>query len=58
MDKPYLLGLVVLQLRKIVMYETYFNKLQPYFGQENLQLNYMDCDRFVMSIRTQNIDID
>ena len=58
MDKPYLLGLVVLQLRKIVMYETYFNKLQSYFGQENVQLHYMDCDRFVMSIRTQNINID
>ena len=29
--------------------------LQPYFGQENLQLHYIDCDSFVLSIRTQNI---
>ena len=37
------------------MYETYYNKLQPYFGEENIQLPYMDCDSFVMSIETQNI---
>ena len=29
--------------------------LQPYFGQENLQLHYIDCDSFVLSFRTQNV---
>ena len=28
------------------MYETHYDILQPYFGQENLQLHYMDCDSF------------
>ena len=37
------------------MYETYYDKLQPYLGQENLKLQYMDCDSFVLSIELQNI---
>ena len=37
------------------MYETYYDKLQPYFGQENIQLHYMDCDSFILSITSENI---
>ena len=40
------------------MYETYYDKLQPYFGQENLKFYYMGCDGFVLSIATQNIKND
>ena len=29
--------------------------LQPYFGQENLQLHYMDTESFVLSVNTKNI---
>ena len=54
-DKPIYLGFTVLELSKLLMYETYYDKLQPYFGQENIQLHYMDCDSFVLSIETQNI---
>ena len=55
MDKPIYLGFTVLELSKLLMYETYFDILQPFFGQENIQLHYMDCDSFVLSIETQNI---
>ena len=37
------------------MYETNYDKLQPYFDRRNLQLLYMGCDVFVLSIRTQNV---
>ena len=37
------------------MYETFYDKLQPCFGQEKLKLHYMDCDSFVLSIEIQNI---
>ena len=30
------------------MYETYYDKLQPYFRPENIQLHYMDSDSFVL----------
>ena len=40
------------------MCETNYDTLQPYFGQDKLQLQYMDCDSFVLSIETQNIIFD
>ena len=40
------------------MYETYYDTLQPYFGQKNVQLHYMDCDSFILSIKTENINKD
>ena len=55
MDKPIYLGFSVLELSKLLMYETHYGKLQPYFGQDKLELHYMDCDSFVLSIETQNI---
>ena len=58
MDSPIYLGFAVLELSKLFMYETYYDKPQPYFGRENLQLHYMDCDRFVLRVRTQNLIID
>ena len=33
MDKPIYLGVTVLELSKLLMYETYYDKLQPFFGQ-------------------------
>ena len=41
-DKPIYLGFSVLELSKLLMYETYYDELQPYFGQKNFQLQYMD----------------
>ena len=55
MDKPIYLGFSVLELSKLLMYETYYDKLQPYFGQEKIQLHYMDTDSFVLSVNTKDI---
>ena len=55
MDKPIYLGYSVLELSKLIMYETYYDKLQPYFGQENIQLHYMDTDSFILSVNTKDI---
>ena len=55
MDKPLYLGFAILELSKLHMYETYYDNLQPYFGQENLQLHYLDCDSFILSIKSENI---
>ena len=55
MDKPIYLGFSVLQLSKLIMYETFYDKLQPYFGQENIQLHFMDTDSFVLSVGTKDI---
>ena len=55
MDKPIYLGFAVLELSKLHMYETYYDILQPYFGQENIQLHYIDTDAFVLSVNTKDI---
>ena len=55
MDKPIYLGFAILELSKLHMYETYYDKLQPYFGQDNLQLHYMDCDSSFLSIKSEDI---
>ena len=55
MDKPIYLGFSVLELSKLLMYEKYYDKLQLYFGQENIQLHYMDPDTFVLSVNTKDI---
>ena len=55
MDKPIFLGFSVLELSKLLMYEIYYDKLQPSFGQENIQLHYMDTDSFVLSVNTKKI---
>ena len=54
MDKPIYLGFSELELSKLLMYETYNDKSQPYIRQESLTLHFMDCDGFVLSIETQN----
>ena len=55
MDRPIYLGFTVLELSKLLMYETFYDILQPYFGRENIQLHYMDTDSFVLSVNTKDI---
>ena len=54
MDKPFCLGIAALELSKLLMYETYYDALQPYFEQENLQVHYIDTDAFVLSIKSSS----
>ena len=55
MDKPLYLDFAILELNKLHMYQTYYDKLQPFSGQENLQLHDMDTDSFVLSVNTKDI---
>ena len=55
MNEPIYLGFAILELSKLLMYETYYDKLQPYFGENDIQLHYMDTDSFVLSVNTKKI---
>ena len=55
MDKTLYVGFAILEMSKLHMYETYYDTLQPYFGQKNLQLHYIDTDGLILSMNTQNI---
>ena len=53
-DKPIYLGFSVLELSKLLMYEFYYHKLQPYYSS-NVKLHYMDTDSFILSIKTGDL---
>ena len=55
MDKAIYVGFSILDLSKLHMYETYYDSLQTYFGQENLQLHYIDTDGVFLSMKSKNI---
>ena len=55
MDKAIYVGFAILELSKLHMYETYYDTLQPYFEQENLQLHYIDTDGMILSMKTKDI---
>ena len=42
MDKPIYLGFAVLELGKLHMYETYYDKLQPFFRMKNIHYLMID----------------
>ena len=54
MDNPIFLGLAVLELRKLLMYETYYDKSRQYFWKKYIQLLYLDTDSFVLSVNTKD----
>ena len=54
MDKAIYVGFAILELSKLHMCETFYGTLQPYFGQENLPLHYIDRDRMILSMKTEN----
>ena len=55
MVKPVYFGFVVSELSKLLMYETYYDKLQPFFGEKNIQCHYIDTDAFVLIIISKDI---
>ena len=57
-DKPIYIGTTVLELSKLLMYKFYYETLQPYFGEKNLELLYQDTDSFVLKIRTDDLQKD
>ena len=45
----------MLELSKLLKYETYHEKLQPFFKQEIIQLQYMDTDSSVINVNAKDI---
>ena len=53
MNKPIYLGLSILEISKILMYEFWYHYMKPKYGN-NVKLCYMDTDSFIMSIKTED----
>ena len=53
MNKPIYLGLSILNICKILMYEFWYDYMKPKYGND-VKLCYMDTDSFVMNIKTED----
>ena len=53
MNKPIYLGLSILDISKILMYEFWYDYMKPKYN-DNVKLCYMDTDSFVMNIKTND----
>ena len=52
MNKPIYLGLSILEISKLLMYELWYDYMKPKYG-DNVKLCYMDTDSFIMNIKTE-----
>ena len=57
MNKPIYLGLSILEISKILMYEFWYDYMKPKYN-DNVKLCYMDTDSFIMHIKTNDISDD
>lgn len=53
MNKPIAVGMAVLDISKVVMYEFYYNFLKPKYG-EKIKLVYTDTDSFILHVETED----
>ena len=53
MNKPIYLGLSILEISKILMYEFWYDYMKPKYNG-NVKLCYMDTDSFIMNIKTED----
>ena len=53
MNKPIYLGLSILDISKILMYEFWYDYIKPKYGNR-VKLRYMDTDSFIMNIKTND----
>ena len=53
MNKPIYLGLPILEISKLLMYEFWYDYVKPKYG-DNVKLCHMDTDSFIMNIKTED----
>ena len=54
MNKPFYLGLSILELSKILMYEFQYDYVKPKYD-EKVKLCYMDTNTFIVYIKADDI---
>ena len=53
MNEPIYLGLSILEISKILIYEFWYDYMKPKYD-DNVKLCYMDTDSFIMNIQTED----
>ena len=57
MNKPIYLGVSILEISKLLMYEFWYDYMKPKYGN-NVKLCYMDTDSFIMNIKAEDFSKD
>lgn len=57
MNKPISIGMAILDLSKVVMYQFYYEHLKPNY-QNKIQLMYTDTDSFIFNVECENFYSD
>lgn len=57
-NKPIYVGATVLEISKLLMYEFYYNVLQPHFGEKHIEIMYFDTDSYILKIKTNDLTKD
>lgn len=52
MNKPIIIGMSILDISKVLMYDYYYNFLKKQYG-ENVEMMYTDTDSFILNIKTE-----
>ena len=55
MNKPIYLGSSILEISKILMYESWYDYMKPKYGN-NVKLCYMDIDSFIMNNKAEDFN--
>ena len=56
-NKPIYLGLAILALSKLRMYEYWYDDMKPKY-RDKVKLCYMDTDSFIMHVKTEDFNKD
>ena len=54
MNKPVYLGLPILEISKILMYEFWYDYIKPKH-QQNIKQCYLNTDSFIINIKTEDV---
>ena len=49
--EPFYVWFGVIQSSSLLKYEWCYEKMQPYFGEDNLEENYIDKDSYIFSFK-------
>ena len=52
LQKPFYVGFSMLESSELLMYECYYDKMQPYFDEDILELHYSDTDSVILSFKS------